>query len=102
MTHIAAPQDTIRITAESVMLLNSAFVQQPVIADLTGTVQLEEWDSGTAEGSEVPITLHNRNDWYADIEAPRDEGSYRIVVTLEAGGARRTLHGKLDVQAPPT
>ncbi len=102
MTHIAAPLDTIRVTAESVTLLDSAFTKQPLTTGLTGTVQLEEWDSGTAEGNAVPITLHNSNDWYVDLEAPGDEGSYRIVVVLEAGGARRTLHGKLDVQAPPT
>lgn len=102
MTHIAAPLDTVRITAESVTLLDSAFVQQPLESGVTGTVQLEEWDSGIAEGSAVNIELNNGNDWYVDIAAPGDAGSYRIVVVLEAGGARRTLHGKLDVHDPPT
>lgn len=102
MTHIAAPLDTIRVTAESVTLLDGTSTKQPLTTGLTGTVQLEEWDSGSAEGSAVAIELNNGNDWYVDMAAPGDAGSYRIVVVLEAGGARRTLHGKLDVQPPPT
>lgn len=102
MTHIAAPNDTIRITAENVTLLDGAFVKQPLTTGLTGTVQLEEWDSGTAEGSASDIELNNGNDWYVDINAPDDEGRYRIVVVLSAGGAQRTLHGELKVESPPT
>lgn len=102
MTHIAAPGDTIRITAEDVTLLDGSFARQPQTSGVTGTVQLEEWDSGSAEGSPYVITLHHESDWYVDIDAPETPGRYRVVVVLTVNGAQRTLHSELNVSDPPT
>jgi hypothetical protein len=102
VTHICAPGDTIRVTAQDVTLLNSTFVEQAITAGLSGTVLIEHWDTGIDVGLATPMVLNNGNDWYLDLDAPDDEGRYRIVVVLTASGAQRTLQGELVVEMPPT
>lgn len=101
MTHLAAPGDTIRITAEDVSLLGGSLTRQPVTSGLTGTIELLEWESGATIVGPVDIAAHADDDWYADVTAPV-AGRYRIVAVLQAGGAQRTLAGELKVGEPPT
>lgn len=101
MTHLAAPGDTIRVSARDVTLLDSDMVAQPVTADLTGTITLLDWQSGVTVVGPTDIEAHAGDDWYADVTAPA-AGRYRIVAVIHVSGAQRTLAGELKVGNPPT
>ena len=101
MTHIAAPGDTIRITAEDVTLLDGTLSRQPVTSGLTGTITLVDWESGDTVAGPTDILAHAGDDWYADFTAP-GAGRYRIIAVIQASGAQRTLAGELKVGEPPT
>lgn len=101
MTHMAAPGDTIRITAEDVSVLDGTLTRQPVTSGLTGTITLVEWENGETVAGPTDILAHADDDWYADFTAP-GPGRYRIVVVLQASGSQRTLAGELKVGDPPT
>ena len=101
ITHLAAPGDTIRITAEDVTLLDGTLTRQSVTSGLTGTITLVEWESGATVVGPTDILAHVDDDWYADFTAPA-AGRYRIVAVIQASGAQRTLAGELKVGPPPT
>lgn len=101
MTHLAAPGDTIRITAEDVSLLDGTLTRQPVTSGLTGTMTLVDWESGATIAGPTDILSNVNDDWYADFTAPA-AGRYRIVAIIQASGAQRTLAGELKVGDPPT
>lgn len=102
MTILAAPGDTIRVSAKDVTQLDEFYVAQPVTSGLAGTVNLHDWDSGTLEdGPHVLTNNASADDWYVDFDAP-GIGHYRIAVVITVGGAQRTLAGELRVESPPT
>lgn len=100
---IAAPGDTIRISARNVTQLDSAYVEQPVTSGLTGTLSIDDWESGvTASGPHTLVQSGSSDDWYFDATAPATKGKYRLVIVLSKSGAQRTLWGELEVKDPPT
>jgi hypothetical protein len=99
MTTLAVPGDTIRVSAKDVTLLDAAFVEQPVITGLVGTLNIRTWDTDTlTSGPHSLIQSGSTDDWYFDATAPA-VGRYRLVVVLSKSGAQRTLYGELRVEA---
>lgn len=91
----AFPADTVRGQVTNLTHIDDGVV----LADMTGTLEVLDWDTHGNVAGPFNITLNESNNWYYDFTAPA-EGHYRLEFIMQASGAQRTFYDELTVTDP--
>ena len=98
MTNLSAPGDTRVVVAMGVTQRDASNIAQPVTSGLTAMYTLLDWETGDVIDGPTAITLNDDDDWFLSVDAPAEEGKYRVKVVLSRSGAQRTLYAELQVK----
>ena len=84
--------DSIRMTAHGVVHSTLGAITSGVV----GTANIRDMQGDVV--ATAPITEHTNNDWFVDIPAPVDTGSYTAEMIFVVSGAQRTLSEEIFVK----